>query len=359
MLHAIIMAGGSGTRFWPASRRLRPKQLLSLSGDQSMLQATIDRLGVLVPPERQLILTNRDLVPAVQQQLPELPADNIVGEPCKRDTAPCIGLAAAIVEKNDPEGIMAVMPSDHVIHSAAQFQSAIEAGKSLIEEDPTRIVTFGIRPNYPAESFGYIQRGASIQATEQTAAFSVKCFREKPDRETAQTYLDAGTFYWNSGIFLWRASTILEALKKNAPEMHQHIQCIADSLGSDHYNETLEREFTAIDGISIDYAVMEGYPNLVTIEAPFSWDDLGSWQSLSRLHDPDQDNNTVVGSHLGIDSQGCILVSDPDHTIVTIDVEDLIVVQTKDATLVAPKNSEERVREVVKKLEQQSIDKLL
>lgn len=324
-----------------------------------MLQGTVERLGTLIPTERQMILTNRDLVPSVASQLPEIPNSNLIGEPCKRDTAPCIGLAAALVQNRDPDGIMAVMPSDHVIRSAEQFQTGLSAAEELIREDPTRIVTFGIRPSYAAESFGYIQRAGSIKAPGSVAAFDVESFREKPDQKTAQQYLDSGTYYWNSGIFVWRASTILEALKVNVPEMHERLSCIAESIDTDHYDEVLEREFTAINGTSIDYAVMEGYPNVVTIEAPFKWDDLGSWQSLARLNEPDQNENTIVGSHLGIDSHGCIIVSESDHTIATIDVKDLIVVQTKDATLVAPKHAEERVREIVHQLGEKDWTELL
>lgn len=358
MLHAIIMAGGSGTRFWPASRKLRPKQLLSLSGERTMIQSTVDRLGSLVPAARQHIITNRVLVDPISQQLPELPAANIVGEPCKRDTAPCVGLAAAIVASSDPDGTMVVMPSDHVIVNHQAFQDAISAGEKLIDEDPTRIVTFGIRPTYPAESFGYIQRSEPINAAG-AAAFQVERFREKPDRKTAQEYVDAGSYYWNSGIFLWRASTILDALAKHEPEMSSRITAIGDSVGTPKFNETLTREFEAIVGKSIDYAVMERHSNVVVIEAPFPWDDVGSWQALSRLHDPDADGNVVVGDHVGIDTSGSIVYGSPDHTIVTIDVHDLIVVQTPDATLVAPKHAEERVREAVKELEaRQMTDKV-
>ena len=276
MLHAVVMAGGSGTRFWPASRKMLPKQLLSLSSERSMLQVTMDRLGNLVPAERQLVVTNRLLKDAVQNQLPNLPEQNIVGEPCKRDTAPCVGLAAAMIARIDPEGTMVVMPSDHVIADHESFQEAITAGSQLIEGDPTRIVTFGIRPSYPAESFGYIQRADQIESLD-IAAYRVEQFREKPDRETAKSYVDAGTYCWNSGIFLWRASTILDALKKNVPEMHAHLSRIAAAMDTDDFNDILEKEFTAIDGTSIDYAVMENYPNVVTIEAPFPWDGLGSW----------------------------------------------------------------------------------
>ncbi len=355
MLHAVIMAGGSGTRFWPASRKLVPKQLLALAGDRTMIQSTVDRLGDLVPPDRQLVVTNMSLVNAVRHQLPNLPARNVVGEPCKRDTAPCVGLAAALIRHIDPEGIMAVMPSDHVIESPEKFQAALAAGEQLILEDPTRIVTFGIPPTYPAESFGYIERGESLQAD----TFVVSRFREKPDRATAEGYLAAGTFYWNSGIFLWKASTILQALEAKVPEIFGHIAKIADAMGTDRYDSTLLKEFTAIEGTSIDYAVMESYPNVAVIEAPFPWDDVGSWQALSRLHDADANGNTVVGSHIGIDTKGSIIHAQEGHTVVTIDVDDLIVVQTADATLVAPKHAEERVREAVKALEQRKLDDLL
>lgn len=356
MLYAVIMAGGSGTRFWPASRNLCPKQLLALSGQRTMIQSTSDRLSGLVPAERQLIVTNRILVDPIAEQLPHHLRENLVGEPAKRDTAPCIGLAAALISDKDPDAIMAVMPSDHVIGTDKQFCAAVSAAEQLVVEDPTRIVTFGIKPTYPAESFGYIQRGSELQIGDQAndipggKAYAVKQFREKPNFETATEYLKSGDFYWNSGIFLWRASTILDALKANAPEMFSHIEKIAATIGTDDYPSTLEREFCAIEGTSIDYAVMENYPNVVVIEAPFSWDDVGSWQSLARLHGTDEHGNTVVGDHVGIDTTGSIIFGDSDHTIVTIDCQDLIIVQTKDATLVAPKSSEERVREAVKLL---------
>ncbi|OYP34045.1 mannose-1-phosphate guanylyltransferase [Rhodopirellula sp. MGV] len=358
MLYAVIMAGGSGTRFWPASRKLRPKQLLALSGSDTMIQSTSQRLGGLVPADRQLILTNQVLVDAISEQLPALPASNVIGEPAKRDTAPCIGLAASLIAARDPEAIMAVMPSDHVIGTDEQFCADLKAAEKLVEDDPTRIVTFGIKPTYPAESFGYIQRGQSIEG-DSDKAFAVEQFREKPDCETATKYLESGDFYWNSGIFLWKAKTILDALKANQPEMFAHIEKIAAAIDTPEYEDVLDREFKAISGTSIDYAVMETYKNVVVIEAGFSWDDLGSWQSLGRLHPSDQAGNTAVGDHIGIDTTGSIIFGDSDHTIVTIGVEDLIVVHTKDATLVAPKHAEERVREAVKLLEQNSrVDRL-
>ncbi len=218
------MAGGSGTRFWPASRSQTPKQLLSLVPGGSMITQTVERLGDLAPPERCLVVTNHRLVDAVREQLPALPDSAVVGEPCKRDTAPCIGLAALLVTQvaGDAEAIMAVMPADHVIAPADAFQSAIRQAVELIEADPSTIVTFGIKPTYPAEIFGYIHRDVpmSLSTSDSIApAYQVKAFREKPDADTAAGYVESGEYYWNSGIFVWRASTILEALEEHQPAM--------------------------------------------------------------------------------------------------------------------------------------------
>lgn len=347
MLHAIIMAGGSGTRFWPASRTTHPKQLLPLAGKRTMIQATRDRLSRVADGERTLVVTAASLVDAIAQQLPELPPASIIGEPCRRDTAPCVGLAAAVVAAADPDAVMLVCPADHVIHDHDAFAGAVARGQAVLHDHPDAIVTFGIKPSYPAESFGYIESGAAITGHD---AMSVNQFREKPDRQTAQSYVQSGNFFWNSGIFLWRAQTILDALQKHAPEMKQHLDAIAAALGTADYDRTLVDEFTAIKGQSIDYAVMERHKNVIVIEAPFDWDDVGSWQAVSRLHDADEHGNVAVGSHVGIDTRGCIIHAATGHTIVTIDLDDLIVVQTPDATLVAPKSSEERVREAVAEL---------
>lgn len=362
MLHAIIMAGGSGTRFWPASRKAKPKQLLALSGSRTMIQATCDRLNSCVPSERISVITATHLVDPIAEQLPELRKEMVIGEPCRRDTAPCVGLAAALVAAEDPDGVMLVCPSDHVILKHDEFADAVRRGEAVIAEHPDAIITFGIRPSYPAESFGYIQQGAQLPGHQSPGhqspgheAFSVECFREKPDRETAEKYVAEGNFLWNSGIFLWKAKTILDALAKHEPAMHEHLLNIAKAIGTDSFDEVLETEFTAIDGKSIDYAVMERHDNVVVIEAPFDWDDVGSWQAVSRLQPLDAAGNAVTGSHIGIDSKNCIIQGEPGHTIVTIDTEDLIIVQTGDATLVAPRASEERVREAVAELDRRGM----
>lgn len=365
MLHAIIMAGGSGTRFWPESRDLRPKQLLRFVGERSMIQATVDRLKGLVPPDRMLIATNAKLTAAIGEQLPELPADALLGEPCKRDTAPCIGLAALLVSRHDPQATMAVMPSDHVIGPDESFQQAIEFAAALVDESPTRIVTFGIRPTYPAEIFGYIERGERLStgaAKKHGAvapAFQVRQFREKPKAEVARAYVDSGNFYWNAGIFVWRAATILDALREHQPEMFQRLQRIAESFGKPDYQSVLEREFAAVRGVSIDYAVMEHATDVAVIEAPYRWDDVGSWQALARLHGTDENGNTIIGKHLAVNTSGTIVRGPADHLIVTLGLKDCVVVHTPDATLVANKHDEESIRQVVKLLRERGWSEFL
>jgi mannose-1-phosphate guanylyltransferase len=357
------MAGGTGTRFWPASRNDAPKQLLRLVGSATMLWQTLDRLGNIVPNERRMIVTNKRLVNAVREQLPELPASAVVGEPCKRDTAPCIGLAALLVSRNDPDATMVVMPADHVIKSAEKFQAAIQQAAALVDESPGRIVTFGIKPSYPAEIFGYIHRGRGLSLAESSEqkgtvpflaapTYRVQQFKEKPDAATAKKYVNSGEYYWNSGIFVWRASTILGALRERQPEMLAHLEKIVDAWDTPNHAAVFEREFTAIKPISIDYAVMEHATDVAVIEAPFEWDDLGGWQSLARLVGSDADGNTIVGTHLGFSTQGTIVRADDGHLVVTLGVKDCIIVHTPNATLVADKHSEEQIRQVVKKLEE-------
>lgn len=349
MLHAIIMAGGSGTRFWPASRASRPKQLLSLAGKETMIEATVSRVRALVPAERSLIVTNRRLVEPIHENLLKFPLANIIGEPCKRDTAPCIGLAAALVLHQDSDGIMVVMPSDHIISSEEQFTGALKQGADLVNTDPTCIVTFGIKPTYAAESFGYVERGEPLS---QRGAYRVKSFKEKPKGEVARQYFSSGRFFWNSGIFIWKAKTIWGALAKNEPEMFTHLDRIRAAIGKTDYQAVLDREFEAIQGKSIDFAVMEKHPNVVMIEAPFSWDDVGTWQSFQRLLPTDENGNTVVGKHIGIRTTGTIIHNHAEHLVVTMGLKDCLIVHTPDATLVANKHDEEAVREVVKILEE-------
>jgi len=361
MLHAVIMAGGSGTRFWPESRAERPKQLLRLAGDRTMLQMTVDRLGNAVPQDRVLVATTAQLAPAVAKQLPELPPDAILGEPCKRDTAPCIGLAAMYVSRDDPDATMVVMPADHVISPDEAFQRAILYGATLVDERPKRIVTFGIRPTYPAEIFGYVERGEAMReaAGDGFPTYRVRQFREKPKAEVAREYLESGNFYWNSGIFIWKARTIIDQLAEHQSEMHAHLARIADAHGTPDAQGVLEREFAAIHGVSIDYAVMEHAEDIAVVETPFEWDDLGGWQALARIRGHDEHGNTIIGRYLGLNTEGSIIRGQDDHLVVTLGLKDCIVVQTPDATLVANKHDEESIREVVRMIREQGWEEYL
>ncbi len=366
-MYCVIMAGGSGTRFWPESRLDRPKQLLRLVGPKTMLRETFERLTGLVPPERVLAAVGRDLVPAVAAELPELSADGIVAEPCKRNTAPCIALAAFELLRRDTEAVMAVMPADHVIAPAESFRSSIALAASIVAQHPQYLITFGIPPTYPAEIFGYIERGAPAEALtppsagqwgsvsptggKQPPVYKVVKFREKPTAELARQFIAAGNYYWNSGIFVWKAATILELLRRFQPEMYAHLERIEQSAGSSKFGEVLDREFSAIKAISIDYAVMEHASDVLVIEAPFDWDDVGSWQAMARLHGTDENGNTVLGRHLGIDTHGTIVRTSEDHLVVTIGLRDCVVVHTPDATLVADKHHEETVRKAVDELQ--------
>jgi mannose-1-phosphate guanylyltransferase len=351
MLHVIVMAGGAGTRFWPASRKASPKQLLKLLGDRSMLQSTVDRIGSLCPRENVLVVTNATLVDAVRTQLPELPWDSIIGEPAKRDTAPCVALAAAMVLKKDPDATMLVMPADHVIEPLEKFVAAIREAASLVQRQPESIVTFGILPSYPAVVFGYIERGAALSGVSSAPAFDVVRFREKPDLKTAREFVDSGNFYWNAGIFVWKAWTIDRAIQKFEPEIHAHVLSITSAIGTTRFQSTFETEFIKIKSKSIDFAVMERYQPVVVVEAPFHWDDVGNWSAVPRLSGVDHDGNSISGRHVGIKTSGSIVRTTADHLVVTLGVDDLIIVHTPDATLVANRNDEAAVKQVVETLE--------
>ncbi|NLX97295.1 MAG: mannose-1-phosphate guanylyltransferase [Rhodopirellula sp.] len=356
MLYAVIMAGGSGTRLWPESRSQQPKQLLKIQGERTMLQQAVDRLGGLVPPERILIATTESLAGRAHEQVSQLPREAILAEPCPRNTAPCIGLAAIRILREDSEGTMAVLPADQVIEPGDRFREGLRLAERLVEQDPQRLITFGIRPTYASQSFGYIEAGGRLEALETApgtgGVHHVARFHEKPDGETAAKYLAAGNFLWNAGIFVWKARTVMEALARYEPALHAHLMAIAAAADRADFHDVLHREFAAIDKISIDYAVMERASKVVVIEAPFDWDDVGSWRALERLRRPDTNGNVLDAARsIEIATTGTIArCGDPNHAVVLVGVKDLVVVVTPDATLVADKNSEESIRQVIEQL---------
>jgi mannose-1-phosphate guanylyltransferase len=372
MLHAVVMAGGSGTRFWPESRADRPKQLLPMFGQKSLLQETVERLLGLVALERIWVATTERLAPAVAEQLPELRRDAILIEPCKRDTAPCIGLAALRLIREDPEATMIVLPADQRIAPVEAFQQTLRLADQLVQEDASRLITFGIRPTYPAETFGYIERGEPIQLLPPETdvvsgefpapgkskgsigprAYRVQKFHEKPHAAVAQQYLESGRFYWNSGMFVWKARTILAELERHQPAMYSHLDRIAQAADTPVFDQVLQKEFSAIQGISIDYAVMEHAENVLVVEAPFTWDDVGNWRALERWISADPQGNVLAAERpLLLDSAGCIVRStDPKHLVVAVGLQDLLIVVTPDATLVADKRREESLRKVTQML---------
>ncbi len=351
MLHAVVMAGGSGTRFWPKSRRSRPKQLLRLHGDATMLQQTVRRIESLVGPDRTYIITGADQAEATKAQLPNLPKGHVVGEPCPRDTAACVGLAAAIVAKADPDGTMIVMPADHVIEPASTFCKTVQAAVDVIDADPTTIVTFGIRPTRPETGYGYIERGELLGQPEGIALNRVIQFREKPDLATAESFLAAGNFAWNSGIFVWRASTILDALRKHRPNLAAAIDRVAADLGTDREAETLAREYPQMEKVPIDKAVMEKAANVKVLEVVYDWNDVGDWRALTALIPPDARQNTIQGNVLAVDTSNSIIISDDGGLIATLGLDDVVIVQSGGATLVARRDQLDKLKALVEGLD--------
>jgi mannose-1-phosphate guanylyltransferase len=353
------MAGGGGTRFWPRSRQRRPKQFLTLTGDRSLLQHACDRLEAPVPAERTWIITGAAHTEETRRQLPHLPADRVIGEPCGRDTAACIGLGAALIAATEPDAIMLVTPADHVIEPTQEFGRAIHVAEQMVLEHPHALVTFGVTPTFPSTGYGYIQIGPQIGERQGVNVFRVQAFREKPTVERAAMFLDSGEYFWNAGIFVWKAATILEALRINQPRLHSSIERIAAAWPRREREETLRREYEALDKISIDYAVMEKAKEVLVVQAPFRWDDVGSWLAVERMNPQDADGNTILASHAGINTKCCVIAGDRDRLIATIGVKDLIIIQDGDAVLIADRNDEGVVKQLVEELKKRGLEKYL
>lgn len=359
MLHAVVMAGGSGTRFWPMSRRNRPKHLLPLVRSQSLLQQTVHRIAPLVPAERTWVITGADHADEVRKQLRESPGLSIIAEPCRRDTAPCIGLAATLIVQRDPDATLVVMPADHVIDPAEEFRRTIEQAEVLVQEDTRRLATLGIKPDRPATGFGYIERGAVIGSGQALPSYEAKQFHEKPTRDVAEEYVRSDEFYWNSGIFIFTAATIRSELESHRPHLVSRLNRIGETWNGVDRDRVFAEQYELIEPISIDYAALERSRHVVVIEASFRWDDVGSWEAIARLHGPDSDGNTLLGNHCGLSAKNNIVITDPDHLVATIGVANLIIVQCGDATLVADRRNEEAVKQLVERMRQLGFEQFL
>lgn len=350
MLHGMIMAGGGGTRFWPRSRAARPKQFLTFSGDRTLLQGTFDRSEALIPPEQMWVITTAAHANQASAQLEGVPRSQIVGEPMGRDTAACIALGAALIAKKDPDGVMVVMPADHVIEPSREFQRALHSAEQLALENPNALITFGITPTFPSTGYGYIHRGKGFSERNGVKAYKVNQFKEKPDLLTAQQYLATGEYYWNSGIFVWKVSAILDELKRHKPNILESAHRIADAWGTPSQDAVFQEEYSKVEKISIDFAIMEKAQQVLVLGAPYSWDDVGSWLALERKNPQDANGNTVLAQHVGINTSGCVIVSDPGKIVATIGVHDLLIIQDGDSILIAHRKDESTVKEIVDRL---------
>ncbi len=342
------MAGGSGTRLWPLSRRSKPKQLLRIFDGKSLLRRSFERLVGLLPAGQIYVITGRDSIPAIADELPELPRENLFGEPAARDTANAAGLAAHLLARRDPAGTMGVFTADHIIRPVDAFQQTVKQGFEAAERYPDALVTFGVKPRSPHTGYGYVQFGSKLDAD----VYEILQFKEKPDLATAQQYVSSGEYYWNSGMFVWRIPTILRQIEQRHPDTHRRLQQVAAGFDDvDQAQATLEL-FSSLPKISVDYAIMEKAVKVAAVEMTCDWLDVGSWNSLAEIFHPDAHGNTVAAPQvLTLDAARNILVSESNHLIAAIGVEDLVVIHSPDATLICRRGDTQRIKELVDRLQ--------
>lgn len=356
MIHAVILAGGRGERFWPLSRAQRPKQLLHLISDKTMLQETIDRILPIIPLERLLVVTGESMVEPILKELPDLTLDNILSEPFGRNTCLAIGLAAIHIKQTDPDGVMIVLSADHIIRPAEKLHELILAGAEIAAEDD-KLVTIGIDPTRPETGYGYIKLADQYKAVGNTAVFEVEAFTEKPDQPVAQEYYFGRKHLWNSGMFIWSVDTILNAINKCISDTGQGLDKYAPSIGTtDELKSRLEL-YNKSDKISIDFAVLENAENVVTIKGDIVWDDIGSWNALERYKDRDHEHNVIVGNSLAVNSYENTVYNADDGLVVTLGVSDLVVVKTKEIVFVAHKAHVNDVKQMLADLGQDDENK--
>ncbi len=358
MIYAVIMAGGRGTRFWPMSRKAKPKQFINVADENTLIQNTIERLEGLVPVEQCLVVTHERYVNLTSEQLPALPRENILAEPISRNTAPCIAFAAMKLFQRDPDATMVVLPADHVIRSVQNFQevlsSCIDAAK-----DSDALLTIGIEPTYPATGYGYIQYEAhELPSDETPRVFAVKTFAEKPNVDTAERFLDSGDFLWNSGIFVWRADSILKAVHRYLPKVSEALAPLEAALDTPEEHDATYSAFESCPSISIDYGVMERAHNTFVVPASFDWSDVGDWQAVYALLDKDKHGNAISGNAIVHDSSRC-LIHGEKRLVVLVGIHDVVVVDTEDATLICHRESTQQVKHVVDYIGSHQLDDFL
>ena len=348
--YVVIMAGGKGERFWPQSRLKRPKHLLPIVGDSPMLSQTIDRLDGLVPPERVYIITNAEQRDAVLQSCPGLLPEKVIGEPEGRDTAAAVGLAALLVEAEGDDAAFALLPADHVIEDHEGFRSVLESAFEAAEAEDC-LVTIGIKPDFPSTGYGYLCRGEELKAENGRVLSRGDRFVEKPDLPKAEEYLKEGIYFWNAGMFVWRPSVILSALGKYAPALSSGLTELKEEWKtSGRLIESMAKIYPSLEKISIDFAVMEKADGVVMLESAFDWDDVGEWPAIARHYPQDENGNVFKGMGLAIDSAENLTFSEDGHCISLLGVKDLIVVQSRDATMICHKDCAQQVKELARQV---------
>lgn len=357
--YAVIMAGGSGTRFWPLSRAAQPKQLLNIIADTTMIQATVARLQPLIPAERVLVVTTEALADETRRQLPMLPPAHIIAEPVGRDTAACVCLAALLVERLDSEATMILLPADQVISPADRFQRALQVGIDTAAKGG--LVTYGIAPRFASTGYGYVKVAAELSRTDDGVSVNqVERFVEKPDAATAEQYLQSGDYRWNSGIFTWRADVVLSALSEHTPWLLKALAPVAEEWGKEGFAPALASAYDPLKKISVDYALLENATDIKVVTGDFEWDDVGSWDALYD-HLPADEHGVITSGppHLTIDCEDSLLMSRTRQMITGIGLKGLTVVATDDAILVVPKGQSQAVKQVVDQLKEAGNSDLL
>jgi mannose-1-phosphate guanylyltransferase len=356
-LYVVIMAGGQGTRFWPRSRRQRPKQLLNIVGETTMLEQTVARLSSLVEAERIVVVAGRAYRDLIRGGLPQLPDENFLFEPIGRNTAACVAWAALWVQQRAPDAVMAVLPADHLIRNEPEFLRVLTVAAQAAQPF-NRLVTLGIQPTHPETGYGYIRVGEDGHQIDGRDVFRVAQFVEKPSRQKAEQFLAEGKYFWNSGMFIWRADSIWHEISRYLPQLTQELEAVGRAMTADELTTVLDTVYPRLPSVSIDVGVMERARDVWVVPADIGWSDVGSWRALSEFLTPDAQGNVVIGNQRGIDTSGCFIYT-PNKLVATIGLTDLVVIETDDVVLICPKERDQDVRKLVELLEREGRQDLL